>query len=72
MVVDASKGDTVWFIRDNTIYKGVIDEDLGFDYCHYYRVETVKGLLVFAEYHLYHTKESLVQNITHESCSMLE
>ena len=64
MVIETS--DTVWYVENNKIYKGIVVEDLG----ETYRVETCLGYRVFPSYDLHETKDELVAAITHESAQI--
>jgi hypothetical protein len=65
--------DTVYYISQNQIYKGVIIEQLCFDDDIYFRVKTHYGLQVFACDELEDSVEELAESIMHESCwSVLE
>lgn len=58
--------DEVFFIRNNTIYKGLIkgdDTDKGIIL---HRVESPLGLKLLSEHEIYSTVDRLVQSITYE------
>ena len=70
MVIET--GDTVWYVWQDNIYKGVVTEDIDttdalFTYC---RVKTQFGLQIMADYQLYPSREALVYGITHESAQI--
>lgn len=63
--------DTVYYIRNNLIYKGTVVADLGLDddgLFQYFRVQSHDGLLVLGDYEIYDTVEKLAESIMHESC----
>lgn len=66
--------DTVYFIQDNLIHKGVVIEqvplhvDVDDVLAPYYRVKTHFGLQIRMYHELYHTIDGLVDSIMHESC----
>jgi hypothetical protein len=62
--------DTVYYIYNNLIYKGVITEQVQIedDYEIYYRVNTHHGLQIMPWWALKDTVEELSESIMHESC----
>ena len=67
--------DTVYYIYNNLIYKGVVVEQVHIedDDEIYFRVKTHYGLQVMPVWALKNTVEELAESIIHESCwSVLE
>ena len=66
--------DTVYYIYNNLIYKGVVQEqvDTTDSLFWYYRVQTHFGLQIMASYEIYKTIDRLVDSIMHESCYVVE
>ena len=71
MVIET--GDTVWYVWQDNIYKGVVTEDMDttdalFTYC---RVETQFGLQIMADFQLYPSREALVDGIDQSESTIM-
>jgi hypothetical protein len=59
--------DEVWFISNNRIHKGIVlqEEEYGVEgWYSLYRVKTKYGSQIIEDYHLFATKEELVDEIS--------